>query len=170
MDHYYKIPLYPDRISATTILIRLLDGLGFRFRWSTENLTYSDYSFRPGPDSMSIEELVRHVWGLINWIGQSILTEEFTKQDDILLVRHSILEMIFVLRDVMVSMNDKELMNITLNEKPFWHIINGPIADALTHVGQINSFRRLVGNPTPKANVFMGLPPKNGNHKVNTSD
>lgn len=170
MDHYFKIPSYPDRISGTTILIRLLDGLGFRFRWSTENLTYIDYSFRPGPDSMSIEELVRHVWGLINWVCQSILTDEFTKQDDILLVRHSVMEMIFVLRDVMVSMNDKELMSITLNEKPFWHIINGPIADALTHVGQINSFRRLAGNPTPKANVFIGLPPKNGNYKVNTSD
>jgi len=26
--------------------------------------------------------------------------------------------------------------------------------------GQINSFRRLAGNPTPKANVFVGLPPK----------
>jgi hypothetical protein len=170
MDLYYNIPLYPDYISGTTILIRLLDGLGFRFRWSTENLTYTDYSFRPGPDSMSIEELVRHVWGLINWVCQSMLTEKFSKPDDIILVRHSILEMIFVLRDVLVSMNDKDLMSITINKKPFWHIINGPIADALTHVGQINSFRRLAGNPTSKANVFIGLHPNNRNTEVNTSD
>jgi hypothetical protein len=78
--------------------------------------------------------------------------------------------MIFALRDVLVSMNDKELMSITINKKPFWHIINGPIADALTHVGQINSFRRLAGNPTPKVNVFIGLPPENKNTEVNTSE
>jgi hypothetical protein len=49
---------------------------------------------------------------------------------------------------------------VTIDGRPFWHVINGPIADALTHVGQVNSFRRLAGNPTPKANVFLGLPPK----------
>jgi len=35
-------------------------------------------------------------------------------------------------------------------------IINGPLADALTHVGQINSFRRINGNPCKKVNVFNG--------------
>jgi hypothetical protein len=49
---------------------------------------------------------------------------------------------------------------LTIDGRPFWHIINGPISDALSHVGQINSFRRLAGNPTPKANVFTGSPPR----------
>jgi hypothetical protein len=119
---------------------------------------------------MSIEELVRHVWGLMNWVCQSILTEKFRKQDDITLVRESVLKMIHALRDVLTFMNEKELTSITINEKPFWHIINGPIADALTHVGQINSFRRLAGNPTPKAKVFLGLPPENWNAGEHTHD
>jgi hypothetical protein len=41
-------------------------------------------------------------------------------------------------------------------------MINGPLADALTHVGQINAFRRLAGNPTPKARLFTGEPPIEG--------
>jgi len=37
-------------------------------------------------------------------------------------------------------------------------LLNGPIADALTHVGQVISFRRTSGNPIPKGvNVFMGI-------------
>ena len=32
-------------------------------------------------------------------------------------------------------------------EYGFWHMINGQIADALTHVGQIGLYRRLCGNP-----------------------
>ena len=57
MDLYHSIPQYPDEISGTTTLIRLLDGLGFRLRWSTENLRETDYSFKPRDDCMSIEEL-----------------------------------------------------------------------------------------------------------------
>ena len=40
---------------------------------------------------------------------------------------------------------------------PFWHVINGPISDALYHVGQLVSFRRTTGNPlNSNVNVFMG--------------
>ena len=44
--------------------------------------------------------------------------------------------------------------------RPFWNAINGPLADFLTHVGQVNAWRRLMGRPAPRADVFRGLPPK----------
>jgi len=65
MGQYYVIPEYPERVTAVCILTRLLDGLGFRFHWATEGLRPEDYSFRPGPDTMSVSELVRHIWGLV---------------------------------------------------------------------------------------------------------
>lgn len=44
-----------------------------------------------------------------------------------------------------------------ITEYPFWNQLNGPIADALWHVGQVVSFRRSSGNPfNPKANVLTG--------------
>jgi len=40
---------------------------------------------------------------------------------------------------------------------PFWNLINGPISDALWHVGQVVSFRRSSGNPfSSKVNVLAG--------------
>ena len=96
----------------------------------------------------------------MNWVCQSTLSERFKKQDDITLVRKSVLEMTHALKETLLSMSDEELAAIQIRELPFWHIVNGPVADALTHVGQINSFRRLAGNPTPEANVFRGLPPR----------
>ncbi len=140
--------------------MRLLDGLGFRFRWSTEGLSDDDYGFRPAPDCMSIGELVRHVWGLVNWVCLSMGIDEYKRGDDIVLIRGSVLEMIHALREALGSMSDEDMRGITIEGRPFWHIINGPISDALTHVGQINSFRRLAGLPTPKANVFVGSPPR----------
>ena len=38
-----------------------------------------------------------------------------------------------------------------------WNQINGPIADALWHCGQVVSFRRASGNPyNSKASLFTG--------------
>ena len=43
------------------------------------------------------------------------------------------------------------------NEFPFWNNINGPIADALWHCGQVVLLRRASGNPfNSKASVFTG--------------
>ena len=40
---------------------------------------------------------------------------------------------------------------------PLWNLINGPIADATWHCGQIASFRRISGHPiNPKVNHFTG--------------
>ena len=42
-------------------------------------------------------------------------------------------------------------------EFPFWNVINGPIVDAIYHVGQIVGFRRATGNPIdPRVNLFLG--------------
>jgi len=157
---FHHIPEYPVEVSAGTILTRLLDGLGFRFHWATEGLREKDYGFRPSPDCMSIEELVRHIWGLVNWVIISATDARYSRPDTAEEIREQLLEMVYYLRNETLGMSAEELTGITIEGHPFWHIINGPISDALTHVGQINSFRRLSGNPVYGANVFIGEPPK----------
>jgi hypothetical protein len=67
--------------------------------------------------------------------------------------------MLHRLRQHFSTLEDQALAAITIDDHPFWHILNGPSADILTHVGQINVLRRLAGNPTPKAGLFSGEPP-----------
>jgi hypothetical protein len=160
MGQYYVIPEYPERVTAVCILTRLLDGLGFRFHWATEGLRPEDYSFRPGPDTMSVSDLVRHIWGLVNWVGISVLGEPHHRPEEIEAIRGQVLEIIWSLREDVRSMGEEDLGKVTIEGRPFWYIINGPVSDALTHVGQINSFRRLSGNPVYGANVFTGTPPE----------
>jgi hypothetical protein len=137
----------------------MLDGLGFRFYWATEGLRPEDYVFRPSPDTRSIEELVMHVWGLMNWVSSSALKRHYGKPKDGVAARGQALVIISDLRNTMLAMSDEDFRKLRIASKPFWHLINGPFSDALTHVGQINSFRRLSGNPVPAANVFKGEPP-----------
>lgn len=160
MKHYHRIPEYPAEVSAGTILTRLLDGLGFRFHWATEGLRKMDYVFRPSPDCMSVEELVRHIWGLINWVTLSMTGTGYSRPENVEAVREQILEMVWSLRNWTQGASEERLAEVTIEGLPFWHMVNGPISDALTHVGQINSFRRLSGNPVQGANVFTGTLPK----------
>jgi hypothetical protein len=160
LDEYHRIPDYPDHLSGTAVLTRMLDGLGFRFYWSTEGLRAEDYAFRPAKDTMSIGELVAHVWELVNWVSSSALKKPYEKPKDGPAARAEALSIIHDLRETLIVMSDKDLDRMRIRDRPFWNIINGPISDALTHTGQINSFRRLAGNPVAGANVFLGEPPK----------
>lgn len=119
MDEYYSIPSYPDRLSSATILVRMLDGLGFRFYWATEGLRSEDYLFRPAPDTMSIEELVIHVWSLMNWVSSSALKKPYKKPKNGPTARDQALTIIQDLRETLLKMSDLDLQKLSLLGKPF---------------------------------------------------
>ena len=45
----------PIKLTCTNALLRMVEGLAFRYRWATENLSEENIKFRPHPTSMSIE-------------------------------------------------------------------------------------------------------------------
>lgn len=151
-------------INTTNSLSRLIDGIGFRYRWATEGLTENEISFRPVEGSMNTHELLIHINELVIWIdtffgGQNdpIKANSFSE------LRESTLNHCLILSDRFKSLSDNELLNLTqkdgkpMNPKRYWNMINGPMADALTHIGQITSWRRIAGNPHPSGvNLFMG--------------
>lgn len=169
---YNKIPAPPESITPGNILARVVDGLGFRYRWATEGLRTKDLGFRPSPDSRSIEELLHHIYGLIIWVYEHFHgKEKFPRIPDngLHALRRQTLKLLKALSKHLREMTDTELSRCTIQSRrkgdtyPFWYILNGPLADALTHVGQINGWRRLAGNPVPSADVFRGLPPSKKN-------
>lgn len=164
----YAIGPPPASMSGTAVLCRIVDGLAFRYYWATEGLRPEDYAFRPGPDSMSLLELQKHMLHLVFMIEQTVLDAEaretFTS-DDPAALRDSILEHLRIVRAHLETLDDATIASHRVLKRdgshfPVWNIMNGPLADALTHVGQINAFRRLNGNPTRPVNVFAGVPPE----------
>ena len=152
----------PTELTATNTLLRVVEGLAFRYRWATENLSEDDIKFRPHPTSMSIEEVNSHIFDLVDstfrvFGGEKQNKETLNSFQDI---RESNLFLLKKLVILLIEMNDSELAEMEKNTSrklPFWYWINGPLADALTHVGQITSWRRISGNPQLKGvNVFIG--------------
>lgn len=156
---YDRVDEYPKRVNAVTVVLRLLDGLGFRFYWATYKLDEDDFEFTPAEGGNSIGWMVSHIWGLLNWVYLNIRGEQAIQPPSRVDQRNHVLDLIRTIREDFTRMSDEQLAEVRIEDLPFWHIINGPISDALSHVGQINMARRLMGKPTPEANVFKCDPP-----------
>ena len=158
---FFQIAGYPQRLQATTTLVRLVDGLGFRFLWATADLDERDAGFRPADDVKSIAELTDHILRLAVRVARAVgvTSREPAGASTFLVARAAALEVLASLRQRLLELDDTSLAAVQFRDLPLWHIINGPLADALTHVGQIVSFRRIAGKPQAAVNVLAGTPP-----------
>lgn len=152
---YYEIPEAPKEYTAATVASRMIDGLGFRYYWATEGLTEKDLEHQPSPSARTTGLTIDHILGLSQVILNATLEKpngdkqpEMTfaeKRKKTLLNLQKASEILKKSKDI-----SKYKMIFGKTEFPFWNAINGPIADAIWHVGQIVSFRRSSGNPFPK--------------------
>ena len=167
---YYQIPPYPETYTAGTVAARLIDGLGFRYYWATEGLRPEDLQFRPNEAARTTEETLDHIYELSILIVNAPQHEpnQRTQENTAFTFeqkRRQTLANFKTASDLLRASEDKDMAGHNLifqrgnetSEYPFWNLINGPIADALWHVGQVVSFRRSSGNPfNPKVSVFSG--------------
>lgn len=149
---------YPDNcpVQANTIIKRMIQGLAFRFYHATDNLSHEDFAFAPADDCMTAGDLCKHILGLTKMIAR-LLECELTLQEAEDDLQRRNLSLMYL--DQLCSHLDQNPTNLGQHEQ-FWNCFNGPLADALTHVGQLNSWRRLNGNPLGKVNFFKGQKPK----------
>jgi uncharacterized damage-inducible protein DinB len=166
---YRQIPDYPVRYSATSVTARMIDGLGFRYYWATDGLRAEDLSYSPNGDARTTLETLIHIYELstiiLNSVEQKPSTSEKTPSLSFADLRQKTLENLKATSDKLMSSKDEDLTTYNMvfiretgtREFPFWNEINGPIADALWHTGQVVSLRRSSGNPfNSKVNVLIG--------------
>lgn len=165
---FYQIPEYPVSFSAPNVLARTIDGLGYRYYWATEELTEIDLAYKPSEDGRSAAETLDHLHGLSLFIANSIsgkpnIRPRPAAPEPWLDIRKETLDNLKMASDLLKEMEDIDALKIqfqrgeNISEMSLWHLFNGPLADALYHVGQIVVFRRSAGNPMhPGVNVFMG--------------
>lgn len=150
--HYQQMPENPADCVIASILQRNIDGLGFRLYWACHGLRTEDLAFRPADDCMSTSELLAHIEQLIVMISKLLSCPLPEIQEDPGPDRT-----LTMIQELSSSLDGKPASDIAAHES-FWHLFNGPLADAFTHIGQINSWRRINGNPIAKVHFFKGTP------------
>ena len=155
---YHQIPEYPEEFNANNVAARILDGLGYRYYWGTKDLRVEDMNYKPSEDSRTTRETLDHIYGLTKTIvnAPQAKTNIFVKEElgfDEL--RKQTLENIalaskMLKEDADGNMEDYRIIfqrGESTTEYPFWNMLNGPIADAIYHTGQVVAYRRASGNP-----------------------
>lgn len=150
---YREIPDHPDVYSAGAVAARMIDGLGFRFYWSTDSLRETDLDYRPNAESRSTLETVEHIQQLVLMISKALKMDVMIDSNQSFEQQRSfVLTTLSQISSKLRNSSEEDLKTYQVLsssgvETPFWFFINGPIADAIWHCGQIASFRRSSGNP-----------------------
>ncbi len=168
---YASIPPSPEKYTAGTVAARSVDGLGFRYYWATDGLRAEDLLFKPNDEARTTEETINHIYGLTSVLKNAVLGLANGGGDDVKQMsfdqkRAATLHNIKTASDVLLTSTDEQVASYKLifkhkdgstSEYPFWNILNGPLSDAIWHVGQVVLFRRSSGNPfNSKVSVLTG--------------
>lgn len=165
---YAEIPEYPETYTAGSVSARMVDGLGFRYYWATEGLRAEDLVYKPSEKGRTCAETIDHLYGLSTVIVNATtktVNDRTVKQVELSYEekRKKTLQNFKIASDILRKSIDLSGFKLVFKsekgsvEYPFWNNINGPIADALWHTGQVVLLRRASGNPfNSKASVFAG--------------
>ncbi len=164
MNPYQKLPDPPKSINSAGILIRLIDSIGYRFHLATNGLTDNEINFRPVDGSMDMMELLNHMYRVLFWAYRAFnpdakINKEISTYSE---YHQGILNTCIAFSNYLEKMTGEEIEKVSVHLRrtdttySFWYLINGPITDILTHIGQINSWRRIAGNPCPRISPFTG--------------
>ncbi len=166
---YKAIGDYPTDYGPGNVLSRMVDGLGYRYYWASEGLLETDLAYKIEENSRSTRQTLEHLHGLARGILSASKDIPFQRQSAAELsyedLRGQTLTNLKMASEAFSGKSTEELseMNVIFQnpqgnrEFELWHVMNGFIADALYHTGQIVTYRRASGNPlNPKVNVFMG--------------
>ncbi|MFT4737100.1 MAG: putative damage-inducible protein DinB [Cyclobacteriaceae bacterium] len=164
-DFFRQIPEAPTEYTAASVVTRMVDGLGYRYYWATEQLAAADLEYQTSSDGRTIRETLDHVYSLSEMIRSTATGEVFNRKTgaadlDWQALRAKTLENFKRSHFQFIEASDLASLQIDFGSGstlPLWNAINGPIEDAVWHTGQVVMMRRAAGNPMPAGvNVLMG--------------
>ncbi len=167
---YAAIEEYPDDYGPGNVLARMIDALGFRYYWASKDLRKEDLVYRPSEEARSGYETLEHIYGLSEMIVNAPRGDTMVRPEDWSSLTYPELRKRTLARLAAASALYRGMTSDQLgqqkvmfsyggqySEYSLWYLINGPLADAIYHTGQLVTFRRTTGNPTnPLVNQFRG--------------
>jgi hypothetical protein len=137
-DHGVVAPDDPAR----ALLRHTVAALAYRSAKVLRDAPASFATFRAGATTRTPAEIVAHLGDLFDW-ALSMARGQYAWHDSAPLPWHEEVERFFTA----LTAFDTHLASSAPLGWPAEHLFQGPIADALTHTGQLAMMRRLAGHP-----------------------
>lgn len=140
-----------DGLEAGEVLRHLLASLAYRANLALEGCPDSFADFRAVEGAMTPREIVNHCSVILGFANAQLSKGEFQKSE----IEDWNAE---VERFHMTLANlDQTLQSrLQADRETILKMLQGPLLDAFTHIGQLNMLRRLAGCPVPRTNFIKG--------------
>ncbi len=120
-----------------------LATIDYRFKKSVKNRTTGFGDYELGKGSRSPKEILNHMYFVLNSTTLFIQEERIQKEEPIKLD----FELEIDRFELEIKHLDKVLTETELDMKYSKRLLQGPLSDILTHIGQISMLSRLNNNP-----------------------
>ena len=127
------------------LLLHLLATIAFRARYALRGAPESFGSFQAGNEVWTPAELVRHMASVLGY-ARSCFEGDRPRLDPLADLAAETTRFHAMLEDVARHVRAGTELTGTTEER----LLQGPFADALTHVGQLAMLRRLSGSPVQR--------------------
>jgi hypothetical protein len=134
---------------ARTLLRHTVATLAYRGGKAVRGAPQGFAGFSPGPGSRTPAQILAHVGDLLTWALGLARGEPAWQDSSPLPWEQEIARFFAGLR----ALDDQLASGAPLGSPPE-RLFQGPVADALTHVGQIAMLRRMAGSPVRGENYF----------------
>jgi hypothetical protein len=132
-------------MDETRVLLRhYLAALAYRTQKALRGAPAGFAAFRAGPQTRTPQELIRHMGGLINYALWLVTTPR-----PVLRTLATFDEEVTRFHQLLGELADHIAGGGSFGETSPAHLLQGPLADAMTHAGQLALLRRLAGSPVP---------------------
>lgn len=135
--------------SATDLFRHTLATLGYRGGKAFRGAPAGFSDFRVGPDGRTAGEILAHICDVLDW-GLIMAKDKHVWRENAPQTWEKDVERFFTA----LKAFDEFVASGAVLQAPLDKLFQGPVADCLTHVGQIAMLRRLAESPIKGENFF----------------
>jgi hypothetical protein len=139
-----------DSIGTALALRHTLATLAYRAARAVEGAPPDFAKFELGPNPKTPEQILAHMGDLMDWSLSLVEGDQKWRVSAPLPWNDEVARFFRALESLDQAIGAAELPSLTVNR-----LFQGPIADALTHTGQLAMLRRLAGCPIRGENYFI---------------
>jgi hypothetical protein len=131
------------------LLCHYLASIAYHLQKALRDAPEGFETFRPGPRSRTPQELVCHMECVLGYARTFFLGGTY-RNHLLPSMKQQVQQLHQTLQDL-IDLLDKGQMLREISEE---QLLQGPLSDAMTHIGQISYLRRLFGSPVPSENFI----------------
>lgn len=131
------------------LMRHFLATIAFRFQRSIAGSKAEFGDFQPGNGIRSPKILLNHMRNVLEFANAKLMDRERIAEDE-LNWEAEISGFLDALKEM-----DQIFKDMPENQNLMQRMMQGPLSDVLTHVGQLSMLRRMYGEPIPGINFFV---------------